>query len=81
LAHPGRMENDRLITELIQAGLKGIEVFYPTHSPDLVNRYLEIASRYHLFITGGSDYHGASGSVKIGDCQARDIPWRNNFPK
>jgi predicted metal-dependent phosphoesterase TrpH len=77
LAHPGRMDNDRLIAELVKAGLKGIEVFYPTHSPDLVNRYLEIASRYHLFITGGSDYHGGFSPVKIGDYQAQEIPWRD----
>ena len=76
LAHPGRMDNEKLICQLLEVGLKGLEVFYPTHTPDLVTRYLAIADRYHLFITGGTDYHGAFSQTKIGDCQATDIPWR-----
>ncbi len=81
VAHPGRMDNDRLITELVGAGLKGIEVYYPTHTPELVTKYLETASRYHLFVTGGSDYHGAFSSTKMGDYQAREIPWRIDSSK
>lgn len=76
LAHPGRMDHEKLIYQLMEAGLKGLEVFYPTHTPDLVSRYLEIAGRYHLYITGGTDYHGAFSQTKIGDYQAPEIPWR-----
>lgn len=76
LAHPGRMENDRLIAELYERGLKGLEVYYPSHTPDLVTRYLEIAARYQLFVTGGTDYHSSFNQVKIGDYQAREIEWR-----
>jgi predicted metal-dependent phosphoesterase TrpH len=76
LAHPGRMENDRLICELYEAGLKGLEVYYPSHTPDLVTRYLEIANRYHLFVTGGTDFHSSLNQIKIGDYQVKEIEWR-----
>jgi hypothetical protein len=33
----------------------------------MVNFYLDMAKRYHLLATGGSDYHGdAKPAVKIG---------------
>jgi predicted metal-dependent phosphoesterase TrpH len=76
LAHPGRMDNDRLIRELCEAGLKGLEVYYPSHTPDLVTRYLDIAQRYHLYITGGTDFHSTFNQIKIGDYQVAAIEWR-----
>lgn len=77
LAHPGRMENDTIIPTLVEAGLKGLEVYYPSHTPDMVDRYLAMTDRYQLFATGGTDYHGlASSTVKIGDYQVQRIPWR-----
>ncbi len=75
LAHPGRMDNNRLIPELVEAGLKGLEVYYPAHTPDLVTQYLRMADRYRLFVTGGTDYHGAYSTVKIGEYQIPEIPW------
>lgn len=76
LAHPGRMENDRLIRELCEAGLKGLEVYYPSHTPDLVTRYLKIAERHHLYITGGTDFHNSLNQIRIGDYQVKEIEWR-----
>lgn len=76
LAHPGRMENDRLIRELIEAGLKGLEVYYPSHTPDLVTHYLEIAERYQLYVTGGTDFHNTFNQIRIGDYQVNEIEWR-----
>lgn len=76
LAHPGRMENDRLIQELHEVGLKGLEVYYPSHTPDLVTRYLKIADRYHLYVTGGTDFHSTLNQIKIGDFQVKEIEWK-----
>ena len=65
LAHPGLLEIDSpqqledLISELKRMGLKGIEVFYPEHSPDQYRQFMDLAHRYDLLITGGTDYHGA----------------------
>ena len=33
LAHPGRLKDEAIIDELIEHGLRGLEVFYPTHNP------------------------------------------------
>lgn len=60
LAHPGRMATDDYIFPLIEAGLQGIECFYPEHTPQQTARYVEIAKRHQLVITGGSDFHGVA---------------------
>ncbi|MBC8526928.1 MAG: PHP domain-containing protein [Candidatus Cloacimonetes bacterium] len=58
LAHPGVIKNDFLIPELVELGLDGLEIFYPLHTIYQKNIYLELAHRYNLLITGGSDFHG-----------------------
>jgi len=58
LAHPGVIKNDFLIPDLVELGLDGLEVFYPLHTIYQKNVYLELAHRYNLLITGGSDFHG-----------------------
>ena len=44
LAHPGRLENLRIKT-LKGNGLAGIEVFHPTHSPEVRVELLRIADQ------------------------------------
>ncbi|KGF54399.1 hypothetical protein HMPREF9460_02903, partial [Flavonifractor plautii 1_3_50AFAA] len=63
LAHPcqlgcshGRLEE--ILRALKDAGLDGIECFYPRHSPEQTAAYLRLADKYGLHITGGSDFHG-----------------------
>jgi predicted metal-dependent phosphoesterase TrpH len=64
LAHPntlnmnGYSELENLILQLIEEGLKGIEVYYPEHSTLEVAQYRTLAERYGLLMTGGTDYHG-----------------------
>lgn len=69
IAHPGGMKDDAIIPSLVADGMEGIEVHYSTHSPSQVKRYLDIADRYGLLITGGSDYHGSmkGETVSVGD--------------
>lgn len=60
-AHPfifrgGSVET--VLPELIEAGLMGIEVYHPTHSPSNVRKLEEYCREYGLLMTGGSDYHG-----------------------
>ena len=57
LAHPGRLKDESIIEELVNAGLAGLEVFYPTHQPSQVAHYRELAARFGLVMTGGSDFH------------------------
>ncbi|MBI4981653.1 MAG: PHP domain-containing protein [Candidatus Omnitrophica bacterium] len=71
LAHPYSLNNDELIPEFVEAGVMGLEVYYPEHSQSTVNFYLELARKYNLLVTGGSDCHGEAkphemiGSIKI----------------
>jgi predicted metal-dependent phosphoesterase TrpH len=71
MAHPGLNRTDEVIPALVDAGLDGIECFHTKHSTTMSERYLEIADKFHLLITGGSDCHGFSkgkpliGGVKL----------------
>jgi 3',5'-nucleoside bisphosphate phosphatase len=64
LAHPGLLELetdeqlDDILQEMIAFGLKGVEVYFSEHSPEQTNRYAELARRYDLLMTGGTDFHG-----------------------
>ncbi|OGU67604.1 MAG: phosphatase [Ignavibacteria bacterium RBG_16_36_9] len=57
IAHPGNMP-EILIKELIDAGVDGIEVIHPSHSPEQVKFYRGIVIEYFLLESGGSDFHG-----------------------
>lgn len=65
LAHPlvyhlPEEELDTLIARLKDAGLEGLEVFYSSNTgfdEGIVRRY---TNKYHLIMTGGSDFHGAN---------------------
>ncbi len=63
LAHfseaPGR---GSLLRELIDGGLTGLEVFYRTFDRPTVQAMAEVARALGLVATGGSDYHGDTGT-------------------
>jgi 3',5'-nucleoside bisphosphate phosphatase len=69
LAHPVRVKGDvpALIPELCAGGLNAIEAYHSDHSPADVASYLELARRYGLLVTGGSDFHGdVKPGVRLG---------------
>ncbi len=61
LAHPTRVVGDvaALMPELRDAGLNAIEAYHSDHEPRETKLFLDLAARYGLLVTGGSDYHGA----------------------
>ncbi len=65
MAHPGLNRTDDIIPALVAAGLDGIECFHTKHSTVMAERYLEIAEKYHLLVTGGSDCHGFSKKAPL----------------
>jgi predicted metal-dependent phosphoesterase TrpH len=71
LAHPGLNRSDDVIPGIVAGGLDGIECFHTKHSTSTSEHYLEVADRFHLLVTGGSDCHGLSkgqpliGTVKL----------------
>ena len=60
IAHPGLNRSDDIIPALVDAGMDGIECFHTKHSTQMSERYLMIADKYNLLVTGGSDCHGFS---------------------
>lgn len=58
VAHPGMAFPARLLPELIDAGLAGIEVNHPDNSLQIRDYYQRRAQEAGLLITGGSDFHG-----------------------
>jgi len=71
MAHPGLNRTDDVIPPVVKAGLDGIECFHTKHSTTTAERYLQMADRYKLLVTGGSDCHGMSkgrpliGTIKL----------------
>jgi predicted metal-dependent phosphoesterase TrpH len=67
LAHPGLNRTDEVIPGMVEAGIDGIECFHTKHSAATTEHYLQLADRFHLLVTGGSDCHGMSkGKPLIG---------------
>jgi len=58
LAHPGLNHSDECIPVLVEAGLDGMECIHTKHSTSMSEHYLEVADRFGLLVTGGSDCHG-----------------------
>ena len=59
LAHPGTVVGlERLLPQLVDAGLVGVECYYPSHTPAFTSLCLRLCGRYGLVPTGGSDFHG-----------------------
>ncbi|NER79001.1 MAG: PHP domain-containing protein [Leptolyngbya sp. SIO1D8] len=67
-AHPYLFRGGTVATvlpELVAAGLMGVEVYHPNHSPSEERKLEEFCAEYGLLMTGGSDYHGpADKSIK-----------------
>lgn len=59
LAHPKLVENDSIV-ETVCTKVDGIEVFYPNHQSEDIEKYLNFAEKYNLLIVGGSDFHGTA---------------------
>ncbi len=67
LAHPAtlRLSPDGpalrdCLEKLISEGLRGIEVYWSKHDKSEISYYEQLATRYALIITGGSDFHGSN---------------------
>lgn len=57
LAHPGLLARDEFVPPLAAAGLDALEAYHTDHPPEAVIRYVELAARHNLAVSGGSDYH------------------------
>jgi predicted metal-dependent phosphoesterase TrpH len=69
-AHPlarrrGRVVEPSVIVELAAAGLGGVEVDHPDHSPEDRELLRALAAEHGLLTTGSSDYHGTNKTTPI----------------
>lgn len=69
LAHSGQQKNFSLIPALTKCGLSGLELNHPANREPDKKIIREYAEKYGLFLTGGSDFHGAyeNNSADIGE--------------
>ena len=81
MAHPYQlgMDNDALETlvkQLKDHGLDALECHYPKHTPEQTTFYFELAKKYDLHISGGSDFHGemVKPDVKLAQVEL-DLDW------
>lgn len=67
LAHPGetfriedgsKVDVEELLHELIEAGIDGVECYYPRHKSLFEDKLVAFCKERDLCITSGSDYHG-----------------------
>ncbi len=57
-AHPGVTKQDELIEPLVEQGLDAIEVYHSDHTPEMRDTFRQLARRFGVLATGGSDFHG-----------------------
>ncbi|MCW2586658.1 MAG: hypothetical protein JWN55_2174 [Frankiales bacterium] len=70
-AHPGaasrgRIVGEDVIADMAAAGLDGLEVDHPDHTPEMRARLGVLAAELGLLPTGSSDFHGANKTVRLG---------------
>ncbi len=70
-AHPPGELVDTLLPGLLEAGLRGLEVYRPRNRRSEVLRFESICRSAGLLMTGGSDWHGPDGGNALGDFHVR----------
>ena len=80
LAHPKTLDLDEqefliLLEDMIRLGLRGIEVYHSSHTKEEMEYYLQIANKYNLLVSGGSDFHGkdVKPNVELGSGENNNI--------
>ncbi|HSM62291.1 MAG TPA: PHP domain-containing protein [Longimicrobiales bacterium] len=66
-AHPPGDLIDSLLPTLVSAGLRGLEVYRPSHARPDVLRLERICHTAGLLMTGGSDWHTPDSGAALGD--------------
>lgn len=75
IAHPHDLViAEALVKELMNYGLRGIEVYHRRHSPAMIEYFSTMAEKFNLIMTGGSDCHGTKvgGNLFMGRTHVPD---------
>ncbi len=84
LAHPLQLKLgdgealEAFVKSLADRGLQGVECYYRNHTEGEEARFLALAKKYGLLVTGGSDFHGANRpAIRLGTGEGRlRVPMR-----
>ena len=71
----GRIVGDEAVAAMAEAGLLGIEVDHPDHTPDQRAHLRGLAADLGLISTGSSDYHGTNKGTGIAVCTTGPDQW------
>jgi predicted metal-dependent phosphoesterase TrpH len=81
LAHPIQLrttndaELERVIKDLVDLGLAGLEVIHSDHDAAWIEKCNRLADKFSLLKTGGSDFHGSNKKeIQLGEARGRKIP-------
>lgn len=73
LAHPFTLRRrdeanfEENVRRMVDLGIQGMEVYYSEHGRGDVALYSDLARRYNLLVSGGTDFHGAvKPDIKLG---------------
>ncbi len=66
-AHPPEDRVESLLPRLVQAGLRGLEVYRPRHPARYTLRLEGLCRAWKLLMSGGSDWHGPDRGFELGD--------------
>ena len=74
LANPQKCKNEKLLDELVAAGLDGIEIYTPDMPEDKKAEYAKYAKKNKILATGGSNFKGLYNKniLSVGDCDLPD---------
>lgn len=57
IAHPKLINSDKVLMDILEKGVDGIEVYHPEHKKEDQEKFLNMAKECNLIVTAGSDFH------------------------
>jgi predicted metal-dependent phosphoesterase TrpH len=57
---PEYLDINEILPEALDAGIDGIEAYYTGYTVERTAQLVDLAKRYDLIVTGGSDFHGGN---------------------
>lgn len=73
VAHPGLLRDPNMVFDLLSYRPIGLEVYYGywDRLNELISYYAQVANKFAMLATGGSDYHGPFGPIKLGEIDVK----------
>lgn len=65
IAHPHLVTPSGLVDKILQLNVDGIEAYYGYFAVEQHARWLKIARKRNLLVTGGSDFHGGEKTANV----------------